>query len=425
MNVLFYTLGCKVNQYETEAIKEMFLNKGHTSNEKLYADAVIINSCTVTAESDRKTRQILGRYRRNYQNAVIVLTGCMVQAFPEKAKELLQADIVIGNKNIEKIISLTEEYANKKIFDYEAHKNKDPYITPAISDFNERTRAYIKIEDGCDRFCSYCIIPYARGRVRSRNLEDIKAEAARLAYKGYKEVVLVGINLSAYGKGEETNLCDAVEAVCSVESIKRVRLGSLEPDHITDQMLERFKAQDKFCPQFHLSLQSGCSETLKRMNRHYDSAFYLDLVNRIRKIFPDAAITTDVMVGFAGETDEEFKKSADFVKEVGFAKCHIFVYSRRTGTVAAALKNQVEKAEKQERSKIMRCVAENCEKKFLNNQLGKVFPVLFETGSDGYAVGFTPNYTKVIVKTDNYHTGEILNVKLTKAENDFCCGVIV
>lgn len=425
MNVLFYTLGCKVNQYETEAIKEMFLNNGHISNDDMCADAVIINSCTVTAESDRKTRQILGRFRRNYPDAVIVLTGCMVQAFPEKSKELSQADIVIGNKNIKKILSLTEEYAKNKIFDYEEHKNKDPYITPSISDFDERTRAYIKIEDGCDRFCSYCIIPYARGRVRSRNLEDIKAEATRLADKGYKEVVLVGINLSAYGKGEDINLCDAVEAVCSVDGIKRVRLGSLEPDHITDGMLERFKNQEKFCPQFHLSLQSGCSDTLKRMNRHYDAPFYLDLVKRIRAIFPDAAITTDVMVGFAGETDEEFKASADFVKEVGFAKCHIFVYSRRSGTVAATLKSQVEKVEKLKRAKIMRSVAEESEAEFLKSQIGLVFPVLFETGSDGFAVGFTPNYTKVLVKTDDHRTGEILNVKLTEATGDFCYGELV
>lgn len=425
MNVLFYTLGCKVNQYETEAIKEMFLDNGHVSDEQTIADAVIINSCTVTAESDRKTRQILGRFRRNYPNAVIVLTGCMVQAFPEKSRELHQADIVIGNKNIKKIVTLTEEYVKDKIFDYEEHKSKDPYITPAISDFDERTRAYIKIEDGCDRFCSYCIIPYARGRVRSRKLDDIKLEATRLAQKGYKEVVLVGINLSAYGKGENTNLCDAVETVCSVEGIERIRLGSLEPDHITDDMLERFKAQQKFCPQFHLSLQSGCSETLKRMNRHYDSDFYLDLINRIRAIFTDAAITTDVMVGFAGESNEEFKESADFVKQVGFAKCHIFVYSRRSGTVAAALKNQVEKSEKLRRAKIMRTVAETSEAEFLNNQLNKVFPVLFETGCDGYATGYTPNYTKVLVKTDNYHTGEILKVKLTKAEKDFCYGEIV
>ena len=425
MNVLFYTLGCKVNQYETEAIKEMFLDNGHVSDEQAVADAVIINSCTVTAESDRKTRQILGRFRRNYPNAVIVLTGCMVQAFPEKSRELELADIVIGNKNIKKIVTLTEEYAKDKIFDYEEHKTKDPYITPSISDFDERTRAYIKIEDGCDRFCSYCIIPYARGRVRSRKLDDIKLEATRLAQKGYKEVVLVGINLSAYGKGEDTNLCDAVETVCSVEGIERVRLGSLEPDHITDDMLERFKTQQKFCPQFHLSLQSGCSETLKRMNRHYDSPFYLDLVNRIRAIFPDAAITTDVMVGFAGETEQEFKTSADFVKQIGFAKCHIFVYSRRSGTVAAALKNQVEKSEKLKRAKIMRTVAETSEAEFLNNQLNKVFPVLFETGCDGYATGYTPNYTKVLVKTDNYHTGEILKVKLTKAEKDFCYGEII
>ncbi len=425
MNVLFHTLGCKVNQYETEAIKEMFLNNGHVSNEQITADAVIINSCTVTAESDRKTRQILSRFRRNYPNAVIVLTGCMVQAFPEKSKELEHADIVIGNKNIKKIVTLTENYVKDKIFDYEEHKNKDPYITPAISDFDERTRAYIKIEDGCDRFCSYCIIPYARGRVRSRKLDDIKSEATRLAQKGYKEVVLVGINLSAYGKGEDINICDAVETVCSVDGIKRVRLGSLEPDHITDDMLKRLSVLNKFCPQFHLSLQSGCSETLGRMNRHYDSNFYLDLVNRIRSVFPDAAITTDVMVGFAGETEQEFATSADFVKQVGFAKCHIFVYSRRTGTVAAALKNQVEKSEKLKRSKIMHSVAETSEKEFLSTQIGKVFPVLFETGCDSFATGFTPNYTKVLVKTDNYHTGEILDVKLTKAENDFCYGEIV
>ena len=283
----------------------------------------------------------------------------------------------------------------------------------------------MKIQDGCDRYCSYCIIPTARGAVRSKPIEEIATEAENLSRSGFSEIVLVGINLSSYGREFGLNLCDAVEAICGVEGIKRVRLGSLEPDHISDEMLSRFKNQDKFCPQFHLSLQSGCDRTLKRMNRHYDTAFYTDLAVRIRKMFPDASITTDIMVGFAGETEEEFQESLNYLKSIGFAKSHVFAYSRRKGTVAYGLPDQISRAEKTRRSRLMLAAAAECEAQFLKSQIGTTVPVLFETAADGIAKGYTPNYTPVHVLTDNPHTGEILNVKLISAEKDYCTGEII
>ena len=427
MKIAFFTLGCKVNQYETQCLREGFAKLGHnivSENEPF--DAAVINSCTVTAESDRKTRQILHRFRRKNPDAVIVLTGCMVQAFPEVSHELIDADIVVGNTDIAKIIELTENFLEdkKQIFCVSPHLTGEKFNTPDISSFAERTRAYMKIEDGCDRFCSYCIIPTARGRVRSKPLDAIKREAKELAQNGFSEAVLVGINLSAYGKGEEINLCDAVEAVCSVDGIERVRLGSLEPDHISDEMLLRFKAQSKFCPQFHLSLQSGCDATLKRMNRHYDSAFYFDLITRIRKMFPDASITTDVMVGFAGESEDEFSQSLEFVKKVGFAKAHVFAYSRREGTVAHGLPAQVTNAEKSRRSKLIIDATLESEREFLKSQVTKVFPVLFETEENSFFEGYTPNYLRVKVKNQGLTFGEIKNVKIISAENDYCIGEI-
>lgn len=426
MKIAFYTLGCKVNQYETQSLREEFIKQGFLPvSEDEDFDALVINSCTVTAESDRKTRQLLNRFRRLHPQAVIVLTGCMVQAFPKESAGLLGADIIVGNKDVKKTVELTIQFLNsrERIAEVEPHIAGECYNTPSISDFAERTRAFMKIEDGCDRFCSYCIIPTARGRVRSRSVEDIRREAEALAQKGYIEVVLVGINLSAYGKGEETNLCDAVDAVCSVAGIERVRLGSLEPDHISDEMLERFKNQPKFCPQFHLSLQSGCDKTLKRMNRKYDSAFYADLVDRIRKMFPDSSITTDVMVGFAGENEQEFDESVEFVKKIGFAKAHIFAYSRRSGTVAYGLPNQVTRAEKLRRSHLMLEAAADCEAEFMKAQVGKEVQVLFEACRNGIAEGYTPNYTRVLVKTAEVLTGKIKKVTLVAAEKDFCEGV--
>ena len=428
MKIAFHTLGCKVNQYETEVMRESFIKNGYTVvPDNAPFDIIIINSCTVTAESDRKTRQTLNRFRKENPEAVIVLTGCMVQAFAEKSKDLTAADIIVGNTDVAKIEKLVHRFLQEgeRIFEVSEHKRTERFNTPNIKEFAERTRAYMKIEDGCDRFCTYCIIPTARGFVRSKPIADIKKEAEELAKNGFIEIVLVGINLTSYGKGEDMNLCDAVDAVCEVEGIKRVRLGSLEPDHITDRMLMRLKAQEKFCPQFHLSLQSGCDATLKRMNRHYDTEFYRDLVTRIRNMFPDSAITTDIMVGFAGETEEEFLESVNFAKEMGFAKSHIFAYSRRNGTVAYNLKGQISKQEKSNRSKQMIEVTNQTEKEFLEGQIGKTVSVLFETNENGFSEGYTKNYTRVKVKTETAHSGEILNVKLISAKNGYCIGEFV
>ena len=421
MNIAFFTLGCKVNQYETQSLREAFSKRGYIPvSEDAPFDVAIINSCTVTAESDRKTRQLLNRLRRENPNAIIVLTGCMVQAFSQDANTLTAADVVVGNTDVLKTVELTEQFlkTGERIFYYSPHKREENFNTPDITDFAERTRAYMKIEDGCDRFCSYCIIPTARGFVRSKPIEDIKREAEALARKGYLEAVLVGINLSSYGKGEKQDLCDAVDAVCEVEGIKRVRLGSLEADHISDDMLCRLAAQPKFCPQFHLSLQSGCDRTLKRMNRHYDTAFYTDLVERIRKMFPTAAITTDIMVGFAGETEEEFKESVDYLKFIGFAKAHVFAYSRRSGTVAYGLPNQISRAEKSVRSRIMCKAAAECEAMFYKKQIGTSQKVLFETYENGKAFGYTENYSRVAVETENILNGEIKEVDIISAITD-------
>lgn len=428
MKVAFYTLGCKVNQYETEAMREAFAAAGHTVvPDSAPFDAIVINSCTVTAESDRKTRQTVRRFRKERPDAAVILTGCMVQAFSDEAKALAEADIIAGNTDVKKIVEYAESFLSdgERIFAVSDHKKEERFNTPSLNNFAERTRAYMKIEDGCERFCTYCIIPTARGFVRSKPLDEIKKEAENLSRAGFSEIVLVGINLTSYGKGEDFDLADAVDAVCSVEGIKRVRLGSLEPDHMSDEMLSRFKKQDKFCPQFHLSLQSGCDETLKRMNRRYDTAFYRDLVSRIRKSFENAAITTDIMVGFAGETEEEFEKSLAFAREIGFAKAHIFAYSRRAGTVAYALPNQVSNAEKARRSRLMSETTLKTEKEFLSSLVGKVFPVLFETAQDGFAEGYTANYSRVKVQSDKPHTGEILNVKIIKAEKDYCLGEFI
>ena len=427
MKVAFYTLGCKVNQYETEVMRECFAKSGHTVvSDKALFDAIIINSCTVTAESDRKTRQTVRHFRNERPDAIIALTGCMVQAFSSESKALTEVDIICGNTDVQRVVYLVEKFAEngEPIFEVSAHKRNERFNTPVITEFAERTRAYMKIEDGCDCFCTYCIIPAARGWVRSKPIEDIRDEAQKLADNGFIEIVLVGINLSSYGKGEGITLCDAVDAVCSAEGIRRVRLGSLEPDRISDEMLARFKKQEKFCPQFHLSLQSGCDETLDRMNRHYDTAFYGDLVGRIRKMFENAAITTDIMVGFAGETEEEFAESLDFVKKIGFAKSHIFAYSRREGTVACKLKNQVARAEKSRRSRLMTEATLKSEKNFLNLQIGKTVPVLFESSSNGFAEGYTPNYVRVCVKSREAYTGKILNVEIISAQNGFCLGTI-
>ncbi len=425
MKIAFYTLGCKVNQYETEAMREMLEAQGYTAVEADgEPDVFLLNSCTVTAESSRKTRQILRKYRRLLPRAITVLVGCMPQAFPAEAEALPEADIILGNRDAALVADALRRYRldGQRIVEIAPHEKGEAFTTPPVSRFSEHTRAFMKIEDGCDRYCAYCIIPTARGRVRSRGLEDIRDEARRLAGAGYKEIVLVGINLSAYGKGGEENLADAVEAVCGVTGVERVRLGSLEPDQMDDYMLSRMAAQPKFCPQFHLSLQSGCDGTLRRMNRHYDTAFYKDLVLRIRRQFANPAITTDVMVGFPGETEADFAASAAFVEEIGFAKSHVFAYSRRSGTAADRMDGQISRQEKESRSRRMLEAAERAQTRFLASQVGLVCPVLFETCKDGILEGCTPNYTFVRVPGPAALCGQIRPVAITGAEAGVCIG---
>ena len=428
MTFAFYTLGCKVNQYETAAMERMLIAAGYTPTlSDAEPDIFIINSCTVTAESDRKTRQTVRKYRRELPNSVIVLTGCMPQAFPDDATEIDAADIVLGNHSNNRLCEAIGEFleTNKRVIMIDEHKKGDLFNTPPIDKIEERTRAYLKIQDGCNRFCSYCIIPTARGRERSKPLEDIKSEVSSIAEMGHKEIVLVGINLSAYGNDIGATLCDAVDVVCTVDGIERVRLGSLEPDIFTDEMMTRLKNQPKFCPQFHFSLQSGCDETLKRMNRHYDTDFYRNLIERVRNNFDNAAITTDIMVGFAGETEDEFKQSLGFAREIGFSRAHIFAYSRRTGTVAARAKNQVTNAEKRTRSQKMIAVTKESETAFLQSQVGKVCSVLFETKRGNLNEGYTKNYTYVKVDTPDDLCGEIRDVRITDTADDYCIGELV
>lgn len=423
MKIAFYTLGCKVNQYESQAMSEKAAANGYeiaSADEE--ADIYVVNSCTVTAESDRKTRQAVRRFKRNHPESIVVLTGCMPQAFPQDAERLEQADIVLGNRNNSKLFELINSYfsCGRRIIDIEEHKSGDKFSGGDISGFERRTRAVVKIEDGCNRFCSYCIIPYSRGRVRSKPIDELKEELDKLSEAGFAEVVLVGINLSAYGTDIGLSICDAVELADSM-NFKRVRLGSLEPDHITDEVIKRLSKLQSFCPQFHISLQSGCDNTLKAMNRHYSAEEYSELCKKLRASFPDAAITTDIMVGFPTESEEDFAENVRFAQKIGFEKVHVFPYSPREGTKAAKMP-QIEKSVKEKRSHIMIEKTEEIRREFLKSQIGKIVEVLFETRhSDGYIEGYTRNYTPVKVKGE-LPCGEILKVKITAVDGDFCVG---
>ena len=429
MKVKFVTLGCKVNQVESEAMREALLAAGfQEAAGGETADVVVVNSCTVTATSDQKARQALRREKKRNPGAVAVLTGCWPQAFPQEAQEFLEADVVLGTARRGDLVPRLLEYLSTKqrVVDIAPHQKGEKFEKLTISAMHGRTRAFVKIEDGCDRFCSYCIIPYARGRVRSKPLEDIREEAARLGEAGYKEVVLTGINLPAYGKDLGGDLCDAVEAACAAPGILRVRLGSLEPEQLTPPVIARLAAQEKLCPQFHLSLQSGSDDTLRRMNRHYTTAEYRQIVGDLRKAFPNCAVTTDIMVGFAGETEEEFGESLAFAKEIAFAKVHVFAYSRRPGTRAYDMPGQVPNREKERRSREMIAATLETQRAFFAAQTGRVEEVLFEQERDRNVYeGYTRNYTPVRVASAAPLQGQIRQVRLTQALEDFCLGELV
>ena len=424
MKVSVVTLGCKVNQYESQAMLAQLVSAGFSVCDGAEAsDVVLINSCTVTAMSDHKVRQTLHRARRRNPDAVIVLTGCMPQAFPETAAELHDADVVLGNSNRASLLPNIMKYlsSRQRIVDIVPHEKAPGFEAMKVNSFYERTRAFIKIEDGCNRFCSYCIIPYARGRVRSKPMDALKKEIAEIAANGYKEIVLTGINLSAYGQEISLHLCDAVEAACEPDSVARVRLGSLEPEQLSEEVIARLSRQKKLCPQFHLSLQSGSDATLKRMNRHYSAEEYRTIVKNLRAAFANAAITTDIMVGFPGETDEEFQESLAFAEEISFAKVHVFAYSRRPGTKANDAPNQVTQAVKEQRSRLMIEATQKTKEAFFGKQIGLTEPVLFERECDKNVYeGYTENYTPVKAHSGRNLSGEIVPARITGALSDCC-----
>lgn len=425
MKVTVITLGCKVNQYESQVLLNRLQAAGFTECDlSEESDIVILNTCTVTSMSDRKTRQMLHKARRKSPDAVLVVTGCLPQAFPQAAEDQLsEADIVLGNSNRSSLLPDLRNFLRnrQRIIDIVPHEKDEKFEPMSTNGFFERTRAFLKIEDGCNRYCSYCIIPYARGPVRSKPLDELKAELSELAAGGYPEVVLTGINLSAYGQDLNLTLCDAVEAACAAEGIRRVRLGSLEPEQLDRAVIARLRRQEKLCPQFHLSLQSGCDETLKRMNRHYDTEEYRRIVSNLRREFANAAVTTDIMVGFPGETEEEFMKSKAFLEEIGFAKAHVFAYSRRPGTTADRAPEQVDPQIKEDRSRRMIAAAQKTRSAFLQSQCGLTESVLFEQKcSAGVYEGYTANYTPVRTHSAEDLRGKILPVHIFEAAEDFC-----
>ena len=425
MKARIITLGCKVNQFETQAMFQTLSENGYEIvGENENADISIINSCAVTQASEQKAVKLIHRIRRENPDTVIVLTGCMAQAFPKSSENLSEVDIVLGNKRRADLIPTLKKYFSdmRKFTFVEDYAKKDEYENLSIDSFMNRTRAFLKIEDGCNRFCSYCIIPYARGRVRSCTLDYIRNEVQTLAKNGYKEIVIIGINLSSFGSDSGLKFSDAVKTACESANV-RIRLGSLEPESMDMETLKEFAKYSNFCPQFHLSLQSGCDETLKRMNRHYTSAEYAEIVGNIRKVFANPSITTDVMVGFAGETDEEFKQSLEFVKSIGFAKVHIFPYSRRKGTAADKYANQISPDIKKIRAAEMAKETAETSKAFLQSQVGRIEKVLIETrNKNGRYEGYTMNYTPVFVEADESYINKVVDVLITGVENEYCIG---
>jgi len=430
--VAFYTLGCKVNQYETEAMIESFETSGYKTVEyEEYADVYIINTCTVTNMGDRKSRQIIRRALDSNPDAFIAVVGCYSQISPDKVIEIPGVKLVVGTNERAKIVELVEYAMDKeeKINMVSDIMEVREFEEMSIRNYKSRTRAFLKIQEGCDQYCSYCIIPYARGHIRSRRPESILEEVKQLAENGFREIVLTGIHVASYGRDlGDTSLIEIIELVHQVEGIDRIRMSSVEPKTLNDDFIDRLVKLPKICRHFHLSLQSGCDATLKRMNRKYTTEEYLAVVNRLREVFPEVAITTDLIVGFPGETEEEFQCTLDFIKKVDFSGMHVFKFSPREGTPAAQHKNQVLPQIKEQRSRIVTKLAEERETAFKTKFIDMTMNVLFEQklaeeGKD--YEGLTDNYIRVIAASEEDLKGKIIPVKIKALKNDYAEGIII
>ncbi|MCH5184733.1 MAG: tRNA (N(6)-L-threonylcarbamoyladenosine(37)-C(2))-methylthiotransferase MtaB [Oscillospiraceae bacterium] len=427
----FATLGCKVNQYETEAMAELFRNKGYkTVGFSERADVYVINTCSVTNMSDRKSRQMIHRAKKNNPDAVICVTGCYAQVSPEEVLDIDGVNLVIGTMGRSEIADIADRLDSGSKVDMTGDILKNHrFENLSVTGCTDRTRAYIKAQEGCSQFCSYCIIPFARGPVRSRPVADILSEARRLAANGFTEAVLTGIHIASFGKDSgEGDLENLLKKVSQTDGIRRIRLSSIEPMTLNEKFIAGIKECEKLCPHFHISLQSGSDSVLKRMNRHYTTEDFANIVAGLRDAYPDAAITTDVMVGFPGESDEEFAETVEFMKKTGFARAHIFEYSPRKGTKAAAMDDQIDPVIKKERSGILFEVAGESEKRFLDSHIGAVTEVLFERrckNKPGFYEGKTANYMTVEAMSDDDISGKYFNVKTEKREGNVLIGSIL
>ena len=422
-----HNLGCKVNAYETEAMQHLLEEAGYEIvpfTQK--ADVYVINTCSVTNMADRKSRQMLHKAKKNNPDSIVVATGCYVQTSEKEVLNDLSVDIVIGNDRKHDLVRLLEEYSLDSVNDTvdDINDGKHDFEELFIDQTKEHTRAFIKVQDGCNQFCSYCIIPYARGRVRSRRFENVIAEVERLAANGFKEVVLTGIHLSSYGVDfeEATGLLELIQAVNAVKGIERIRLGSLEPKIVTEHFASELSKLDKICPHFHLSLQSGCDETLKRMNRKYTTKEYERGCELLRKYFVHPAITTDVIVGFPGETEEEFEQTKAYLEHIHFYEMHIFKYSKRKGTRAAVMPDQIDEQVKAARSEKLIALGHDMSKEFRKFYIGKNEEALFEEkaviGDKEYFVGYTKEYVKVAKKTDENLENQIVSGRISDMLTD-------
>ena len=423
--VAFCSLGCKVNQYETNAMAQKFVANGYEIVEfDEYADVYIVNTCTVTNIADRKSRQMLRRAKEINKDATLVACGCYAQVAKEELKKIPEIDLIIGNNEKNDIISIIENHiAQKGTEDIVSDvMYKLDYVELGTTTYTEKTRAVIKIQDGCDRFCSYCLIPYARGHIRSRKIENVIEEIKKVVEEGINEVVITGIHIASYGrdfKGENIGLIDLLEEINKIKGLHRIRLGSIEPTIITEEFVKRLSKLDKICDHFHLSLQSGCTETLKRMNRRYTTEEFKEVTKRLRTKFPNAALTTDIIVGFPGETEEEFNMTYEFLKEIAFYKMHVFKYSQRKGTKAAVMPNQIDGKVKEERSKKLIELSNENEYNYNKKYIGREVEVLFEEREGEYLKGHTTNYIVVKHKTDKDDLiNKIATVRVSEAKQE-------